>query len=133
MIKCLLIFLVPSQSSSMPLYPESVVNQGTCPQLFHYVHFRLIFESIKELGNASLILKQPIIPPTYIPHSIGNEFLIVVQRLTNRKKHIIVLISTLYRLTPNYQLMYPKVMLINPKWRTTKIFTWRKFTHKRFA
>jgi hypothetical protein len=28
---CLSLFLVPSQSSSMPLYPQSVASQGVCP------------------------------------------------------------------------------------------------------
>jgi hypothetical protein len=32
-IKCLSFFLVPSQSSSTPLYPQSVASQGVCPQV----------------------------------------------------------------------------------------------------
>jgi hypothetical protein len=31
MIKCLLFFLVPSRSSSMPFYPQSATRQGACP------------------------------------------------------------------------------------------------------
>jgi len=54
---CLSLFLVPSQSSSMPFYPQSAVNQGTCYNslLFHYFQFTLLtFESIKELGSLSI-------------------------------------------------------------------------------
>ncbi len=55
-VSCLLIFLVPSRSSSTPLYPQSAMSQGTCPSslFFYCFHFRLTFESIKELGGASL-------------------------------------------------------------------------------
>jgi hypothetical protein len=55
-IKCLSFFLVPFRSSSTPLYPQSATNQEACPQLFTFslFHFRLTFESIKELESASL-------------------------------------------------------------------------------
>jgi len=35
--------------------PQNVASQGTCPNflLFHCFHFRLTFESIKELGSTS--------------------------------------------------------------------------------
>ncbi len=48
-------FLIPSRSSNTPLYPQSVVSQGACPNssLFHCFHLRLTFESIKELGSTS--------------------------------------------------------------------------------
>jgi hypothetical protein len=38
----------------MPLYPRNVASLGACLEslLFHCFHFRLSFESIKELGNA---------------------------------------------------------------------------------
>jgi hypothetical protein len=46
------LFLVPSQSSSTPLYPQSVVSQGACldSSLFRYFLLGLTFESFKELG-----------------------------------------------------------------------------------
>jgi hypothetical protein len=46
-------FLVPSRSSNTPLYPQSAASQGTCPDslFFCYFHFRLTFESTKELGS----------------------------------------------------------------------------------
>jgi hypothetical protein len=55
---CLSFFLVPSQSSNMPLYPQSAVSQKVCPNslLLRCFHFKLTFESIKELGNASFWL-----------------------------------------------------------------------------
>jgi hypothetical protein len=57
-IKCLSFFLVPSRSSSTPLYPQNATSQGACPNslLFHYLRFRLTFESIKELGGVSRII-----------------------------------------------------------------------------
>ncbi len=53
MIKCLSIFLVPSRSSSTPFYPQSVASQRACPNslFFRCFHFKLTFESIKELGG----------------------------------------------------------------------------------
>jgi hypothetical protein len=52
---CLSFFLVPSQSSSTPLYPQSVASQGACPNslCFRCFHIIFTFESIKELGSAS--------------------------------------------------------------------------------
>jgi hypothetical protein len=52
---CSSFFLVPSQSSSTPLYPRSATSQGTCPTSLFFCYFYLIFtfEFIKELGNAS--------------------------------------------------------------------------------
>jgi len=52
---CLSLFLVPSWSSSTPLYPQSAMSQGMCPNslFFRCFRFRLIYESIKELGSAS--------------------------------------------------------------------------------
>jgi hypothetical protein len=51
-------FLVPSWSSSTPLYPQSVVSQVMCPNslLFRCFHFKLTFESIKEVGSASNVV-----------------------------------------------------------------------------
>ncbi len=60
---CLSFFLVPSRSSSTPLYPQNVASQKTCPNsfLFHYFHLRLTFESIKELGSASNLTTRTVI------------------------------------------------------------------------
>jgi hypothetical protein len=47
------LFLVPSQSSSTPLYPSKVLQAGECAQtLYFFVVFclGLTFESLKELG-----------------------------------------------------------------------------------
>ncbi len=57
-IYCLSIFLVPSQNSNTPFYPQNATNHGTCPRslLFRCFHLKLRFESIKELGSASLQL-----------------------------------------------------------------------------
>jgi len=53
---CLSLFLVPSRSSNMPLYPQGATSQGTCPNslLLCCFQFILTFESIKELGSVSL-------------------------------------------------------------------------------
>jgi len=39
--------------------------------------------------NVYLVLEQPIVPPTYIPNSIGNQFFIVVQPMTNKDKQLV--------------------------------------------
>jgi hypothetical protein len=54
-IKCFSFFLVPSYSSNTPLYPQTVVSQGTCPNSlpFQCFHFKLTLESIKELRSTS--------------------------------------------------------------------------------
>jgi hypothetical protein len=47
------IFLVPSQSSSTPLYPSKVLRareRAPIPYSFVVFHFRLTFETLKELG-----------------------------------------------------------------------------------
>ncbi len=76
--KCWSILLVPSRSSSMPLYPQSALSQGTCPNslLFHCFHFIFIFECIKELGSAS---------PNMVWKNIFNVYFGYVQSLTQIK------------------------------------------------
>jgi hypothetical protein len=39
----------------MPFYPQSVANQGACPNfvLFCCFHFKLAFEYVEEVGSAS--------------------------------------------------------------------------------
>ncbi len=69
-------------------------------------------------GNVYPVPKQHVVPPTYIPYSVGNQFPIVVQLMTNKEKNLInnLLLhqfQPLYMLLPIYQLMYPKVLLIN--------------------
>ncbi len=56
MIKCLSLFLIPTRSSSTPLYPQNVAIQGTYLDflLFYCFHFKLTLESIKELESASV-------------------------------------------------------------------------------
>jgi len=57
---CLSLFLVPSWSSSTPLYPQSVTNQGACLDslLFRCVQFRFTFESIKEFRSMLIGMKK---------------------------------------------------------------------------
>jgi hypothetical protein len=68
-IDCLSFFLVSSQSSSTPLYPQSAMNQGACPNslLFHCFPFKLTFESIEELGNVSLQTYKKLCKIAHIP------------------------------------------------------------------
>jgi hypothetical protein len=65
MIECSSFFLVSSQSSSTPLYPQSATSQGACPYSlpFHYFHFKLSIEFIKEPGSmsASYLLTKTIL------------------------------------------------------------------------
>jgi hypothetical protein len=48
----------PKVKVATPFYPKSVASQEACPNSlsFHCFHLRLTFESIKEVGNASLIV-----------------------------------------------------------------------------
>jgi hypothetical protein len=38
------------------------------------------------LGNVYLVPEQPIVPPTYIPYSIGNQFPTMVQLVTSKDR-----------------------------------------------
>jgi hypothetical protein len=53
---CLSLFLIPIPELQHALYPQSATSQGACPNslLFCCFHLRLTFESIKEIGSASL-------------------------------------------------------------------------------
>ncbi len=46
-------------------------------------------------GSVYLILEQLVVPPTYIPYLVGNQFPIVVQLVTNKDKHVITLVLTI--------------------------------------
>ncbi len=70
---CLSLFLVPSRSSSTPLYPQSATSQGACPDslLFRYFQSRLTLESIKELGSALVcICVQYFFPSNFFFHEL---------------------------------------------------------------
>jgi len=72
-LKCLSIFLIPSQSFSTPLYPRSAMNHRVCPNfiLFRCFHPRLTFESLEEIGSVSLrILRVLLGPPSNLVSSI---------------------------------------------------------------
>ncbi len=81
-IKCLPLFLVPSRSFSTPIYPQSVANQGACPNslFFHCFHFKFPFEFIKELGNVSC-------PKSY-PMSCPQEDKFIMQSRWCREWHL---------------------------------------------
>ncbi len=90
----------------MPFYPQSVASQGVCPNslLFHYFHFRLTFESIKELGSASKELHNKrnnqeeqhslkvgvqekfIRPPSDVPNSLRDSNVSPKQKTTERQR-----------------------------------------------
>jgi hypothetical protein len=71
--------LVPLNSSLYLAYPtrtkgfdSSIFKNYTC-----YVP-----------GNVYPAFEQLVVPPTYIPYSVGNQFSIVVQLVTNKEKCI---------------------------------------------
>jgi hypothetical protein len=39
-------------------------------------------------GNVYLVLEQPLVPPTYIPNFVGNQFLIIVQPMINKDRQL---------------------------------------------
>jgi hypothetical protein len=98
-IKCLSFFLVPSRSSSTPLYPQSATSQGACPQLLTLPMFCLIFtfESINELGGASskLVLKMTWVKWNQIgkKYLLSREIVIMAITTTQRFKYICPLFS----------------------------------------
>ncbi len=89
MIKCLSFFLLPSRNSNMPLYPPSVVSQGTCPDslFIRCCHFKLVFESINELGSASLIMVCSI-------QKIKHVFIVDLLPHGHQTSHVLQLITS---------------------------------------
>ncbi len=94
--KCLSFFLGPSWSSSSPLYPWSVTSQGACLDslLFHYFHFKLTCESIKELGSTSPLtfgshFYLPISALLFQTFSLGIFFFSSTRKKKRKKKKTI--------------------------------------------
>jgi hypothetical protein len=65
--------------------------------------------------NVYPIFEQPVIPPTYIPNSIGNQFRTMVQLVISKEIQLVqqLVIASLYKLLEVYQLMYPNIMIIS--------------------
>ncbi len=97
---CLSFFLISSRSSSTPFYPQSATSQEACPNslLGQYFHFRLTFEYIKELGNASIIISTFYFFKTSYSHMIFLQVLIQLtiwkycMQIMNQKFHPLPLI-----------------------------------------
>ncbi len=70
---------VPLDPSLYPTYP--IQTKG-----LDYSIFRNYTSYVPR--NAYLILEQLVVPPTYIPCSIGNQFATLGQLLTSRDKHV---------------------------------------------
>jgi hypothetical protein len=63
--------------------------------------------------NVYLILEQHVVPLTYIPKSIGNQFFIVVQPMTNKDKQpiqqpVITSMPTVIQVTANLPTYVPR-------------------------
>jgi hypothetical protein len=70
---------VPLDPSLYPIYP--IGTKGFDLFVFrNYINY--------EHGNVYLIPKQPIVPPTYTPHYVGNQSLIMVQPITSRGRQL---------------------------------------------
>ncbi len=71
---------MPLDLSLYPTYPTR--TKGLVSSVFrNYIGY--VFR------NVYLILEQPIIPSTYIPNSIGNQFPIMVQPMISKdKQHV---------------------------------------------
>jgi hypothetical protein len=65
---CLSLFLVPSRSSSTPLYPENVARKGACPNslLFCYFTSDSHLSLPRSLGARHYLPSHP--PMTYLPN-----------------------------------------------------------------
>ncbi len=71
---------VPLEPSLYPTYPTG--TKGLDSLIFrNYIGY--------VLRNVYLVPKQPIVPPTYIPYSVGNQFLIVVQLMTSKDRQLV--------------------------------------------
>jgi hypothetical protein len=71
---------VPLDRSLYPTYPTR--TKGLDSLIFrNYIYY--------VLGNMYAILKQHVVPPTYRPYSVGNQFPIMVQLVTsNDRQHV---------------------------------------------
>ncbi len=63
--------------------------------------------------NVYLILKQHVVPPTYIPYFVGNQFPIVVQLVTSKERQlvqqlVIAPIPTIVQVTTNLLTYVPR-------------------------
>jgi hypothetical protein len=71
---------VPSNPNLYPTYP--IRTKG-----LHFLIFRNYTCYVHE--NVYLVFEQPIIQPTYIPYSVGNQCLTMVQPVTNKdRQHV---------------------------------------------
>ncbi len=68
----------------VPLDPNLYLAYPTRTQGLDYSIFRNYIGCVPE--NVYLIPKQPIMPPTYIPYSIGNQFPKMVQPIANKDR-----------------------------------------------
>jgi hypothetical protein len=91
-IKHLSFFVIPSRNSNTPLYPQSVASQRTCfdSLFFHCFHFKLIFESIKELGSASHKIK--IISMGHLDER-GSRYIFIIDNFLFKQKQFLIIMS----------------------------------------
>jgi hypothetical protein len=84
-LKCLSFFLVPSWSSNMPLYPQSVTSQGVCRNslLFHC----FISDSPLSLSR-SLGVRQT--PSDALKPNIGHKQMVMHWSRKKNKKHLTI-------------------------------------------
>jgi hypothetical protein len=68
----------------VPLDPSLYSTYPTGTKGFDSLIFRNYISYVP--GNVYPIPEQPIVPPTYIPHFIGNQFLTMVQLMTSRDR-----------------------------------------------
>ncbi len=71
---------VPLNPNLYPTYP--IGTKGLDSSIFrNYIGY--------VLGNVYPISKQLVVPPTYIPNFIGNQFLIVVQLVISKDRELV--------------------------------------------
>jgi hypothetical protein len=78
---------VPLDLSLYPAYP--IRTKGFDSSIFkNYIGY--------VPGNVYSIPEQPVVPPTYTPYFVGNQFLTMVQIVSNKdRQHVIAPISTI--------------------------------------
>jgi hypothetical protein len=73
-------FFVPLDPSLYPTYPTGTKG-------LDFSIFRNCIGYV--LGNVYPIPRQPIVPPTYTPYSVGNQFLTMVQPIASKdRQHV---------------------------------------------
>jgi hypothetical protein len=113
-IKCFSFFLIPSRSSSTPLYPQSATNQETCPQLLALPLFSLqthiwVYQGAWERVTISQSLQYVWCPPKpYANHAFNALLLpLILMFIPLRRSRNIISTKTSFQGSPSSHSLSP--------------------------